>query len=147
MAPFVRQKPIDCLRAGAIQAFTPTCTFQFIIFCRLLLRFLLLVTLRAARVSSWKRTLLSLLPLLLDCASFQFRFCSNFRCPRLFEKSSLNELYGHFAIPTAAISANFKSNFTPPHRSKHTTTYGIHNLRQWLNFVLHLLGPLTLFGR
>ena len=64
MAPFVRQKPIDCLRAGAIQAFTPTCTFQFIIFCRLLLRFLLLVTLRAARVSSWKRTLLSLLPLL-----------------------------------------------------------------------------------
>ena len=38
MAPFIRQKPIDYLRVGAIQAFTPTCTFQFIIFRQLLLR-------------------------------------------------------------------------------------------------------------
>ena len=70
MAPFIRKKTICYLRSGATttkQTFTPTCTFQFIIFRRLLLllRFLLLVTLRAACVSSWKRTLLPLLLLLL----------------------------------------------------------------------------------
>ena len=69
MAPFIRKKTIYYLRSGATttkQTFTPTCTFQFIIFRRLLLllRFLLLVTLRAACVSSWKRTLLPLLLLL-----------------------------------------------------------------------------------